>query len=552
MGYALLLAAIVIFACVGLTRLSGRLGIPVLLAFIGLGMFFGSDGVVRIPFENYDMAEKICTFALIFIMFYGGFGTNWTSVRPSFQPAALLSTVGVLLTALLTMLFCRLAFGLSWTISFLTGAVISSTDAASVFSILRSRRLNLRGGTAALLELESGSNDPAAYLLTLIALTLVRGSVSVPGILWLMVKQIVLGLAFGAVIALAAAFVLRRLRMQGGGFDLIFLVGVSVLSWALPTLLDGNGYLSAYVCGLMLGSAKLPSQRELSRAMDGISNFMQMLIFFLLGLLSFPSRLGASLGTAVWIGLFLTLVARPAVVFLLMRPFRMPTKQKALIAFAGLRGASAIVFAILSKTEAGMNNLVFDVTFVIVLLSILIQGGLLPLVARRLDMIDEQEDVMKTFTDYTEEVPVQFIGLEIPASHPWAGKRIKEINMPPDTLAALLERGMRRIVPNGNTCLLPGDRLIISALSPKPVDAVQLSEITVDRRSGHIGQKVSEIGMGEHELIILIKRGSTALIPHGNDRLQEGDILVINRSENQAAHPVEETACDIPVPPAEG
>lgn len=204
----LLLSAIVIFACVFLNKISSRIGIPMLLAFILLGMLFGSDGLFKIPFENYAFAEDVCTVALIFIMFYGGFGTNWEKAKSTAKRAVLLSSVGVVITAVLTGIFIHFALGLSWAGGILMGSVIGSTDAASVFSVLRSRRLNLKDNTASLLELESGSNDPFAYLLTMICIQAMQGEAGILRILQMLALQIGLGLAFGALISLAAVWML--------------------------------------------------------------------------------------------------------------------------------------------------------------------------------------------------------------------------------------------------------------------------------------------------------------------------------------------------------
>ena len=252
----LLLCAVVIVICIVASRLSQRLGVPALLLFLALGMLFGSDGLFRIPFDNFEAAERICSVALIFIMFYGGFGTRWEAARPAAARAVVLSTLGVAVTALLTALFCHLALGFSALESFLTGAVISSTDAASVFSILRSKKLGLRNHTASLLEVESGSNDPASYMLTVIALSLmgVGGGGAIP---WMIFAQVVFGLGLGAAVAGLSILVLRRLTLSDG-LDTIFVVAAALLSFALPAVVGGNGYLGAYLAGILIGNAKIP------------------------------------------------------------------------------------------------------------------------------------------------------------------------------------------------------------------------------------------------------------------------------------------------------
>ncbi|HIY05554.1 MAG TPA: cation:proton antiporter, partial [Candidatus Evtepia faecigallinarum] len=259
----LLICSIVILACVLFHKLSSRLGVPALLAFILLGMFFGSDGVVKIPFDDYSLAQDLCSVALIFIMFYGGFGTNWTQAKPVAVKAGLLSSLGTLLTAGLVGVFCWQVLALPCLESFLLGAVIASTDAASVFSILRSKHLDLRENTASLLEVESGSNDPFAYMLTVILLTLMTGDLSAPAVAYQIFAQLVYGGALGVVIALGARYCLRRFSLAASRFDAIFLVAVALLSYAAPTLLGGNGYLSVYLTGILLGNSKLANKQAL-------------------------------------------------------------------------------------------------------------------------------------------------------------------------------------------------------------------------------------------------------------------------------------------------
>ena len=241
----LIIVTIVIFACVFLSRVSNRLGIPALLFFIVLGMIFGSDGILKIPFNNYSFAEQICSIALIFIMFYGGFGTNWNQARSVAAKSILLSTVVVVITSGLTGAFCHFVLHINWTESLLLGALIGSTDAASVFSVLRSRKLNLKYNTASLLEVESGSNDPCSYMLTATFIAIAQGNAGGRQIGLLITQQIVFGLAFGALIAAISIWLLGRVKFTVAGFDTIFVVGIALLSYTPPSPVGGNGFLSA-------------------------------------------------------------------------------------------------------------------------------------------------------------------------------------------------------------------------------------------------------------------------------------------------------------------
>ena len=531
----LLLITAVIFACVLLNKVSQRLGIPTLLAFILLGMVFGSDGLLKIPFDNYYFAEQICSIALIFIMFYGGFGTNWKSARPVAAKAILLSSLGVVFTAGLTAVFCRYALRIDWLESLLIGSVISSTDAASVFAILRSRHLNLKHHTASLLEVESGSNDPFSYMLTAVCISAIQGKGGVRSFLLMLLAQIAFGLIFGFAISWISVRLLKKVRFTADGFDTIFVVAVALLAYAAPSALGGNGYLSAYIVGIILGNTDIRNKRNMVHFFDGMTGLMQMLIFFLLGLLSFPSKLPQVALPALLIALFLTFVARPLAIFPILTPFRCPLRQQAIVAWSGLRGAASIVFSIMAAMTVDTENDIFHIVFFIVLFSILLQGSLIPPVARGLKMIDENADVRKTFNDYSEEMPVQFIRFCIPSTHPWSHRLIRDIILPPDTLVVLLRRNGRNIVPNGRTRLMTDDELILSAVTPEKVEGINLSEITLSNDHELVGQPLARMAEYSHSLVILIKRKGHVLIPRGDIRLKAGDILVLNNPDDISA-----------------
>ena len=528
-AYILLVAAIILI-CVVLNKMSSKLGIPMLLAFIVLGMLFGSDGIVKIPFDNYSVAEQICSIALIFIMFYGGFGTNWKQAKPIAVNAVLLSTIGVIFTALLTGLFCYVVLKFDLLESMLIGAVISSTDAASVFSILRSKRLNLKDNTASLLEVESGSNDPCSYMLTVIILAIMGGDFSGGQLAYMVFAQVVYGIVLGVVIAKIGTWCLTKFKFATAGFDTIFVFSLPLVAYAASSLLGGNGYLSTYILGIILGNQSIPNKKSLVYFFDGITGLMQMLIFFLLGLLSFPSELPKILLSSLAIALFLTFVARPLSVFAILLPSKGTLNQKLLVSWAGLRGAASIVFAIMATVNPTyMKNDIFHIVFFIVLFSISLQGSLIPFMAKKLNMIDEEGNVMKTFSDYSDEVPVQFIKLPISKNHLWSGKKIKEISLPPDLLLVLIIRDNKRIIPNGNTTILVGDVIILSALSLQEDFGAHLTEMKIDKDDNWIGKPLSEITLGPEKLIIVVKRNQKVIIPNGKTIVKEDDTLVISQ-----------------------
>lgn len=510
-----------------------------MFAFMALGMVFGSDGLVKIPFDDFAAAEQICSVALVFIMFYGGFGTRWSEARSVAGKSILLSSAGVILTALLTGIFCHLVLHMELLEGLLMGAVLGSTDAASVFSILRSRKLNLKYGSASMLELESGSNDPFAYMMTLIILSAMSGTADTGSILIMLVQQLIFGLAVGVAAALAAAWFLDRFSFNGEGFDTIFVFGVALLSYALSSVLGGNGYLSTYLTGIIMGNRELKNKKTLVSFFDAFTGLMQMLLFFLLGLLAFPSQMPALLLPAAAIALFLTFVARPAAVGLLLAPFKPSVGQYLVLSWAGLRGAASIVFAIMATvSDSYMKYDLFHIVFCVVLFSIIFQGSLLPVVAKRCDMIDENSDVMRTFTDYSENARIQFVQLPIDRHHPWVGRKICEITTLPGTLISVIKRGAQVVVPKGQTEILEGDIIVLGAQGFSDNQDILLKEITITPEHRWCNKKISEAKFYKNTIIVMITRGDEIIIPDGNTVIQNQDLVVVYSQKLAAAEVV--------------
>lgn len=529
MAFSLLMCSAVIVLCILANRFLKRFGIPAVLIFIGLGMLFGSEGIVKIPFDNFQIAETICCTALIFIMFYGGFGTSYREAKPILPKAVLLSTMGILITAGLTGLFCYYVVGMSLQEGLLTGAVLSSTDAASVFSILRSKKLNLKEGTASLLEVESGSTDPFAYMLTIIILNWMAGDGE--NIALLIVEEVGLGLLFGAGLGLLAVKILKTAELEAGGIDTILMIAFVLFSYAAPVLIGGNGYLSVYLFGFIVGNARFKSRVSLVHFFESIDHLAQMLIFFLLGLLVFPSMLLPILGTSVLIFLGLTFIARPVAVLLVMTPFHSSWRQQALTAFAGLRGAASAVFAIIAVVSPGYAGYdVYNIVFCVAIISVAFQGLLLPLAAEKLDMVDDSQNVMKTFSDYQDDQEMQLIQIRLIPGHKYIGKKLKELNLG-DVLVVLIERGDETIIPRGDVLLQQGDVLVLSGETYHGDADTVLDELTIEPGDSRIGRRVRDIRGLENSLIVLIRRkdGNT-VVPRGDTRIQEGDVLVMNAS----------------------
>lgn len=537
--FFLLLISLVIVLCVILNKVSSKVGVPMLLAFIILGMVFGSDGVFKIAYDDFKSSETICSVALIFIIFYGGFGSKWSAAKPVAVKAILLSTLGVVLTALLTGLFCHFVLHYPFLESLLIGAVTGSTDAASVFSILRSKKLNLKYNTASLLEIESGSNDPFSFMLTMIVLSLMGGKASGWKITYMLFAQIVYGIIGGVAIAYAALYFLRKFHFASAGFDSLFVLAIAVFSYAAPNAVGGNGYLGAYIAGLILGNSAFPEKKNLVHFFDGTTGLMQMIIFFLLGLLSFPSKMIHLLLPSLAIALFLTFISRPLSIFAILTPMKCPFRQQLLVSWTGLRGAASIVFAIMAMTNPFYEGGdLFHIVFCIVLFSISLQGSLIPFAAKKLKMIDDSSNVLKTFNDYPDEVPVQFIKLNVRNNHAWIDKLIKDIILPPETILVLIIRDGKRIVPRGMTQIKANDELVLCAqvFASESVNEMgllgsstfELVEILLETNHPWLGKKLSEIASDlSKSLIVLIKRKGKIVIPDGRTVLTANDILVV-------------------------
>lgn len=528
-----LFSGLVLFGCTILKGMSNRVGIPALLAFIFLGMLFGSDGLLKIPFDNYTFAEQISTIALVFIMFYGGFGTNWKVAKPVAGVSIVLSSLGTIVTALLVGLFCYWALDMPLMEGMLCGALLSSTDAASVFSILRSHNLALKENTASLLEVESGSNDPFAYMLTVVLLTAMQGGITAGGVGILLAQQLLLGLACGFGLGFIVRKLIARYPTDSVETSTIFIVAVALFSYGIPLAIGGNGFLSCYIVGILLGNSDLEMRPSLGTFFDGMTGIMQAVLFFLLGLLSFPSRMIDVWMPALAIALFLTLVARPVAVHLMMLPFGGSEARRHLVSFSGLRGAASVVFAIMAViAPVSMENDLFHIVFVVVLFSIAIQGSLLPYFAKRLGMIDEGGNVLKTFTDYVDETPVNFIQFKVEANHQWCGKRVMDITLPPGSILVHLRRHGYRIVPKGNTILEAGDVLILCALEEGAVPNIHLVEKIIEKEDMVPNMTLSDFPCRPNSLIVLIQRGHDYIIPDGGTILREGDKLLINHTHD--------------------
>jgi cell volume regulation protein A len=424
----LLVASALLLVSVLASKASDRLGVPALLIFLVLGMLAGSDGPGGIYFDDAWTAQLLGVMALALILFAGGLDTDWQSVRPVLAPAAALSSVGVLLTALTVGLFAGVALGFSLLEGLLLGAIVSSTDAAAVFSVLRARNASLKGSLKPLLELESGSNDPMAVFLTVALVHL--------------------------------------LSLEYEGLYPVLTLSLVLFTYAVSTVLGGNGFLSVYVTGIVLGNSNFIHKKSLMRFHDGLAWLMQITMFLTLGLLVFPSRLPEVATSGLLIAVFLIVIGRPVAVFVTLAFSRLRLREQAMVAWVGLRGAVPIVLATFPLL-AGVPNAdtIFNVVFFAVLVSVLVQGTSIPLVARLLGTQApiERRRHHPLEIEQMEGVDADLVEFIVPPKSPVAGRQIVDVGLPPGSLIVLICRDDRFFVPSGSTVLEPGDVVLVLA-----------------------------------------------------------------------------------------
>jgi cell volume regulation protein A len=386
----LLTSSILLFLSIFAWKISIRLGIPALLLFLGIGMLAGSEGPGRIYFDDALAAQSVGVIALAFILFAAGLETNWKIVRPALSAALLLSTIGVLLTALVIAIFAVFVLHFSFAQGALLGAIISATDAAAVFSVLRAKNLKLTGKLLPLLELESGTNDPMAVFLT-IGLTriLTNPHESILAVLLLFVQQMGIGAILGVLIGFGAIWLLKRINLEVEGLYRVYTIALVLFTYGLTAILGGSGFLSVYLIGLLLGNSSFQQVDQLSHVHDSLAWLMQIAMFLILGLLVFPSRLLTVLGSGLLMTGVAVFLARPISVLIALLPIKMPFREKIFVSWVGLRGAVPIVlatFPLLAGVPAAAD--LFNLVFFVVIASVLLQGVSVPFAAKRLGVID--------------------------------------------------------------------------------------------------------------------------------------------------------------------
>lgn len=467
----LAITAILLLLSVLASKVASRMGVPTLVVFVVVGMLAGSEGFGGIYFDDHATARNLGTLALVLILFAGGLDTQWRMIRPVLVPSASLATVGVAATAGLVAAFAHFALGFSWVEGLLLGAIVSSTDAAAVFGILRAQRVRLRRRLGPMIELESGSNDPMAVFLTFgVTAAIVSGSFGG----WELVRQFFVQMLVGGFAGWAlgrlAAVLINRLRLAAEGLYAALTISLALLAYAGTQMIGGNGFLAVYVAGVTLAARPFVHRSSLTQFHDGLAWFMQIAMFLVLGLLVFPSHLPAVAGTGLALAFFLIVVARPVAVWLALLPFRLRGNERAFVGWAGLRGAVPIILATIPLT-AGVPNaeLIFNVVFFTVLTSVLIQGSTVGQVARWLRVAatdTERPQGPSAARANMAEVSITETGTAV-------GRRVVDLGLPPTAMLVLLTRQGRSFVPQGSTVLQTGDRVMVASRK------ADLEELTV-------------------------------------------------------------------------
>ena len=449
------------------SKATGRLGVPALLVFLVVGMAAGSEGVLGIGFDSAFVAQSLGVVALIFILFAGGLDTEWDSIRPVLAPGVSLATVGVLLTGLLTGLAARQLLGFEWKEALLLGAIVSSTDAAAVFAVLRARNVSLKGRIKPLLELESGSNDPMAVFLTVGILHLMtHGNVAPAALVPAFFQQMTVGAAMGLVGGKGIAWLLNRVRLEFEGLYSVLTIGLVLLVYAGSQELGGNGFLAVYLAGLLLGRERFIEKKSLTLFHDGLAWLMQIAMFLTLGLLVFPSKLVPVAGTGLLLSGILILVARPVGVFVSLVGSGFTARDKLMISWVGLRGALPIILATFPLIAGvAKADVIFNLVFFIVLTSVLIQGTSIPLVSGWLGLRAAAKPRFRYPLEFvpTGDVKNDLVEIEVPSGSATVGKSVIELPLPKDSLIVLLQRAGQVTVPRGGTRIEADDRLLVFA-----------------------------------------------------------------------------------------
>lgn len=461
----LLIGSVLLFISLFAGKTSFKFGVPVLILFISIGMLAGSEGLGGIYFDNPKTAQFIGIVALNFILFSGGLDTDWKSIKPVLWQGISLSTLGVMLTAFIVGLFVWAITDFTLLEGLLLGSIVSSTDSAAVFSILRSKSLALKGNLRPTLELESGSNDPMAYILTIVFTGLVVSQDSgFWGIIPMFFSQLILGAIIGLVFGKISTWFINHIRLDYEGLYIVLVIAIMFFTFSFTDFVGGNGFLAVYLSSVFLGNQDLIHKKKILKSFDSFAWLMQIVLFLTLGLLVFPSQIIPVIGVGLVISLFLIVVARPISVFISLAPFKVNLRSRWFLSWVGLRGAVPIVFAtypLLAGAEKA--NMIFDIVFFVSLTSVLIQGTTLPKIADwlKLTLPEELKKRTKTDMELSDSIKSLLTEIHIPKNSSVAGKQIVQLGLPKTTHISFILRGNKYITPSGSTIMEVNDKLYV-------------------------------------------------------------------------------------------
>ena len=460
------LTGVLLLLGIASSKFSSRIGMPVLVLFLGVGMLAGSEGIGRIEFENYSLANSVGSVALAIILFDGGLHTSIGSVRASWKPALALSTAGVLITSVVTGLAAAWILGVPLLHGLLLGGIVGSTDAAAVFSVLRTSGIRLPDRLSATLEVESGSNDPMAIFLTLGTIGVVTGtSGSAVDLLGLFALQFGIGVLGGIGIGFAATWATNHINLDHPGLYPVLAISFGLLSFGLSAVLGGSGFLAVYLTGIVLGNGPIVFRRGIFLFHDAAAWLSQIILFVMLGLLSFPSRLLSVAWEGLLIAFVLIFVARPLAVFVTASPFRFSTRELSFLAWVGLKGAVPITLATFPLT-AGVpgSELLFNAVFFVVLVSAVTQGWSLPLVAQWLKLGEPAtvSPPVSVEMNALRHVDGDIVDYTVGETSAVAGRPLYELSFPAEALVTMIVRGSKVVLPRGGTTLASGDHVFVA------------------------------------------------------------------------------------------
>ncbi|WP_179351824.1 potassium/proton antiporter [Winogradskyella vidalii] len=479
----LLVGSLLLFISIIVGKTSYKFGVPTLILFLAIGMLAGSDGIAGIRFDDPKLAQFIGIVSLNFILFSGGLDTNFKAIKPILKEGLVLSTLGVLLTAVTLGTFVWFVTDFTIYESMLLGSIVSSTDAAAVFSILRSKNLALKTNLRPTLELESGSNDPMAYVLTLAFLTLViNQDLSLWSIIPLFLQQMILGGIAGFVFGKLSKIIINKIKLDFEGLYPVLVIALMFITFSATDFVGGNGFLAIYICAVYLGNQDLIHKSTILKMFDGVAWLMQIVLFLTLGLLVFPSEIIPYMGIGLLISVFLIVVARPVSVFISLMFFKMKLKRRFYISWVGLRGAVPIVFATYPLL-AGIDkaNMIFNIVFFISVTSVLIQGTTLSVFAKWLKVVlPEKVKPIAENDRYILNLPKSVMEeVSIPPDSFAVDKRIIDLHFPTSAFIVMIKRNDKFVRPGGSTIIEAKDTLVLLLDKEDSLDEVnQILELT--------------------------------------------------------------------------